>query len=308
MLAYLRLIRNRYDDVALLTVLASPLVGMSNDGLWRVRRAAIRRPIFTALERDDPPPGLAPEERQLALAFGQRFARLVRASAEVSLERLCDLIAAEHDYDLACLAMPDGDRRFANLRKLGRLAAEFEAVRGPDLEGFVRFCDEQAALQVREGEAATAEEGRDAIVLMTVHAAKGLEFDVVALADCGRERASRQTRDILVDSGGRIALRAVDPATGLLRPALGYADVAARERQSEREEARRLQYVGMTRARHHLIVSGALDPGEETTIAHLCGVLGVDLDSDAELDVGDARLRVRVERPAEAIRPPRTAR
>ena len=91
-------------------------------------------------------------------------------------------------------------------------------MRGPDLEGFVRFCDEQAALQVREGEAATAEEGRDAIVLMTVHAAKGLEFDVVALADCGRERASRQTRDILVDAGGRIALRAVDPATGLLRP------------------------------------------------------------------------------------------
>ncbi len=120
-LAYLRLIRNRYDDVALLTVLASPLVGMSNDGLWRVRRAAIRRPIFTALERDEPPAGLAPEERRLVLAFGQRFARLVRASAEVSLERLCDLIAAEHDYDLACLAMPDGDRRFANLRKLGRL-------------------------------------------------------------------------------------------------------------------------------------------------------------------------------------------
>ena len=297
-LAYLRLIRNRYDDVALLTVLASPLVGMSNDGLWRVRRAAIRRPIFTALERDEPPPGLTPEERRLALAFGQRFARLVRASAEVSLERLCDLIAAEHDYDLACLAMPDGDRRFANLRKLGRLAADFEAVRGPDLEGFVRFCDEQAALQVREGEAATAEEGRDAIVLMTVHSAKGLEFDVVALADCGRERASRQTRDILVDSGGRIALRAVDPATGLLRPALGYAEVAAAERQAEREEARRLQYVGMTRARHHLIVSGALDPGEETTIAHLCGVLGVDLDSDPELDIGDARLRVRVERPS----------
>jgi ATP-dependent exoDNAse (exonuclease V) beta subunit len=296
-LAYLRLVRNRYDDVALLTVLASPLVGMSNDGLWRVRRAAIRRPIFTALERDEPPPGLSAEERRLVLAFGQRFARLVRASAEVSLERLCDLIAAEHDYDLACLAMPDGDRRFANLRKLGRLAAEFEAVRGPDLEGFVRFCDEQAALQVREGEAATAEEGRDAIVLMTVHAAKGLEFDVVALADCGRERASRQTRDILVDSGGRIALRAVDPGTGLLRPALGYAEVAARERQSEREEARRLQYVGMTRARHHLIVSGALDPGEETAIAQLCGVLGVDLDSEPELDVGDARLRVRVERP-----------
>jgi ATP-dependent helicase/nuclease subunit A len=298
-LAYLRLIRNRYDDYALLTVLASPLVGMSNDGLLHVRRGAVKRPIFTALERDEPPPGLDPDERRLVLAFGQRFARLVRASAEVSLERLCDLIVAEHDYDLACLAMPDGDRRIANLRKLGRLAAEFEAVRGPDLEGFVNFCDEQAALQVREGEAATAEEGRDAIVLMTVHAAKGLEFDVVALADSGRERAARATRDILVAADGSIALRAADPATALLGPALGYREVAAAERANEREEARRLQYVAMTRARHHLIVSGAFEPDEETAIAHLCGVLGIDLDSDAEVDAGEASLRVRVERPGD---------
>jgi ATP-dependent helicase/nuclease subunit A len=303
-LAYLRLIRNRYDDVALLTVLASPLVGLSNDGLWRVRRAAVKRPIFTALERDEPPAGLSPKERQLVLAFGQRFARLVRAAGEVSLERLCDMVAAEHDYDLACLAMPDGDRRFANLRKLGRLAAEFEAVRGPDLEGFVGFCDEQAALQVREGEAAIAEEGRDAVVLMTVHAAKGLEFDVVALADCGRERLARATRDILVDSGGRVAMRAVNPATGAMGPALGYPEVADDERRAESDEASRLQYVGMTRARHHLIVSGALDPGEETTIARLCGVFGVGLDSDGDLDVGDARLRVRVDRPAPDAPPP----
>jgi RecB family exonuclease len=55
----------------------------------------------------------------------------------------------------------------------------------------------------------------------------------------------------------------------------------------------------MTRARHHLIVSGAFEPGEETAIAHLCGVLGVDLDCDEEVDAGAARLRVRVERPAD---------
>jgi hypothetical protein len=52
----------------------------------------------------------------------------------------------------------------------------------------------------------------------------------------------------------------------------------------------------MTRARHHLIVSGALDPGEETTIAHLCGMLGIDLDTEGEVDAGDARLHVRVVR------------
>jgi RecB family exonuclease len=59
----------------------------------------------------------------------------------------------------------------------------------------------------------------------------------------------------------------------------------------------------MTRARHHLIVSGAYEPDEETAIAHLCGVLGVGLDSDAEVDAGEAALRVRVERPGDPAAP-----
>jgi ATP-dependent helicase/nuclease subunit A len=300
LLAYLRLLRNRYDDVALLSVLASPLVGLSNAGLLWVRRAAVRRPIFTALERDEPPAGLSPDERRLVLAFRQRFARLVKRSGEVSLERLCELVVAEHDYDLAALALPDGDRRFANLRKLGRLAAEFEAVRGPDLEGFIRFCDEQAVLAAREGEAAIAEEGRDAVVLMTVHAAKGLEFDVVVLADQGRERAARQLPDILVGADGRAALRAPD-AGGMLRPALGYEQAAERERAADREEARRLQYVAMTRARRHLVLSGALDPGEETAVAEVCRLLEIGLDEDGEIDRGAARLHVAVSRPQPSL-------
>ena len=51
LLAYLRLLHNRYDDVALATVLASPFVGVSNDALVLLRRNATRRPLFTALER-----------------------------------------------------------------------------------------------------------------------------------------------------------------------------------------------------------------------------------------------------------------
>ena len=69
----------------------------------------------------------------------------------------------EHDYDLACLAQPDGDRRLANVVKLARMAGSYENLRGPDLEGFIGFCDEQAAVATREGEAATAEEDEQAM-------------------------------------------------------------------------------------------------------------------------------------------------
>ena len=297
-LAYLRLLRNRYDDFALLGVLASPLVGISNDGLLALRRGAVRRPIFTSLERDDLPEGLSADEQRLVAAFKQRLARLSTRLGEVGLERLIDLVVAEHDYDLACLAQPDGDRRLANVVKLARMAGSYEALRGPDLEGFIGFCDEQAAVATREGEAATAEEDEQAVVLMTTHAAKGLEFDVVVLVDTGRERMSRQAGDILVDAHGRVALRAPHPVDGSMQRALGWGEVAAAEAAAQAEEGRRLQYVALTRARRHLIVSGALDPTEDTTLAQICNTLGVGLDAEGDLEVGSARLRVRIGRPS----------
>ncbi len=89
LLSYLRLVHNRYDDVALTTVLASPFVGVSNDTLVLLRRNATRRPLFTALERDLPE-GLAAADERLLRAFLQRYGRLVRESTRVGLEALCE--------------------------------------------------------------------------------------------------------------------------------------------------------------------------------------------------------------------------
>src|SRR5205823_13396682 len=80
LLAYLRLLHNRYDDVALATVLASPFVGVSNDALVLVRRHAGRRPLFSGIERALPPE-LDEEDERLLRAFRQRYERLAAASA-----------------------------------------------------------------------------------------------------------------------------------------------------------------------------------------------------------------------------------
>ena len=75
LLAYLRLLHNRYDDEALVTVLASPFVGVSNDALLHLRRAAERRPLFVGLERSLPE-GLSERDLRLFRAFRQRYDRL----------------------------------------------------------------------------------------------------------------------------------------------------------------------------------------------------------------------------------------
>ncbi|HET8606831.1 MAG TPA: UvrD-helicase domain-containing protein [Gaiellaceae bacterium] len=258
LLAYLRLLHNRYDDEALVSVLASPFVGVSNDALVLLRRAAPRRPLFQPFERGLPE-ALDARDRQLCLAFRQRYERLAALAPTLSLERLCEEIVSRHDYDLAVLAQWDGRRRYANLRKLARLARAYEELRGADVEGFVRFVREQEAVGARELEAVAEEEGADAVRLLTIHAAKGLEFPVVIVADAGRDRAAPSSDEILVLPDGRFGFRVADPTTGKRRPALAYEEVREAERAEEEAERLRLYYVAMTRAIDRLIVSGAID-------------------------------------------------
>ncbi len=301
LLMYLRLLRNRYDDEALVTVLASPFVGASNDALALVRRHAGRRPLYTGIERTLPEALNADDER-LILAFKQRYGRLVAAASRVSLERLCELVVCEHDYDLAVLARPDGQRRYANLRKLMRLARSYEEVRGRDIEGFVGFLADQESFGANQLEAVSEEEGADAVRLLTIHAAKGLEFKVVVVADAGRDLAGAPAADeILALSDGRFGFKVVHPVSGERRAVFGYEDVLEGRRRADRAERLRLYYVAMTRAIDRLIVSGAVGEGRDTPIGWVLSRVGCDAEleqgsSPFELVRGGASFLVRLDR------------
>ena len=233
---YLRLVLNRYDDEALVSVLASPFVGVSNDALVP---SAPRRRQAPALQRDGARAcrrnwarGIGASSRLSDSATTGSFAQRPRAG----LERLCERIVSEHDYDLAVLARWDGRRRYANLRKLARLARSYEELRGPDIEGFLRFVADQEAAGARESEAVAEEEGGDAVRLLTIHSAKGLEFKVVVVADAGRnpERASRD--EILCLPDGRVGFKVVDPATGKRHAASGFDELREAERAADEAE------------------------------------------------------------------------
>jgi ATP-dependent helicase/nuclease subunit A len=303
LLAYLRLLHNRYDDEALVTVLASPLVGLSNDALVLLRRAAPKRPLFRPFERGVPAE-LSERDERLCRAFLQRYERLTRLAPTLSLERLVEGIVAEHDYDLAVLAQWDGRRRYANMRKLARLARSYEELRGPDVEGFVRFVREQEAVGAKELEAVAEEEGADAVRLLTIHAAKGLEFKVVVVADAGRDRHAPSPDEILCLPDGRFGFRVADPGTGKRRGALEYDAVSEAERAADEAERLRLYYVAMTRAQDRLIVSGAIDRDRKGDSLTPIGWVLARLDA-SELERGDnpveierngARLLVRVDK------------
>ena len=96
--------------------------------------------------------------------------------------------------------------------------------------------------------------------LLTIHAAKGLEFKVVVVADAGRERAGAVGRRDPRLSDGRFGFKVADPVSSRRRVGASTTRRCARAREAEeRAERLRLYYVAMTRAIDRLIVSGAVD-------------------------------------------------
>ena len=279
-LAYLAALANPHDEAALYGVLSSPFCGVGADALvllaeagrawgagpWAALLAA------TGAARNGAAPGRngsAPDDWLAALAPGDRerletFAAIFAAERERAerepVELLLERAVARTGYDLAILSRAGGERRMANLRKLMRLAREYERAEGRDLRGFIAYAVTQDLAQAREGEAPVESEGLDAVRLMTIHRAKGLEFGVVCVADLGRTAAPGHER-LLIGRDGSVGLRLLALGGGATVKALAYEQIAAALDAEEAAEERRLLYVAMTRARERLILSGASDPG-----------------------------------------------
>jgi ATP-dependent helicase/nuclease subunit A len=265
---YLAALANPRAEEALYTVLASPLVGVSADPLVVLAATARDRsldPWSVLRDPDGAFDGLDPSDRARLAHFADWFAGERLAAARAGIEELIDRVLERTGYDLAVLRMPGGPRRLANVRKLMRLAREHEAAHGPDLRGFLDLVARRAGGafgggsgpgEARESEAPVEGEALDAVRLMTIHRAKGLEFDVVCVADLGRGPRWR-AQLMRIGRDGRFGMRLAEPGTGRRESALDYKALGDERFEAEAQEERRLFYVAMTRARERLILSGA---------------------------------------------------
>jgi ATP-dependent helicase/nuclease subunit A len=248
LVAYLRVLANPLDSEALYGVLVSPLCGLSLDGLV----------LEAAGARDE----LGGEDRGRLEEF-EAWLRAERPAASwLGAEQLLDRALLRGGYELQIAGLPDARRRLANVRKLMRLAREWQSEHGSDLRGFVDLLQSRSdgadGVAARESEAPVEGEALDAVRLMTIHRSKGLEFPIVCVADLGRQVVPRAGALVKVGRDGvTLGLRLRRVGEGRRVSVLAYDALKAEEREREAEEERRLFYVAMTRAQERLIVSGA---------------------------------------------------
>jgi ATP-dependent exoDNAse (exonuclease V) beta subunit len=315
--AYLALLANPRDEASLYAALSSPFCGAGTDALVLLAEAgraeddgawaALRRAAAASEAVSGPPSWLGelpPGEAARLAAFARFVAGERRRAERLPVEVLLERAIAATGYDLAILARAGGDRRLANLRKLMRLAREYERAEGRDLRGFLAYAVQQDLAEAREGEAALESEGLDAVRLMTIHRAKGLEFPVVCVADLGRPAATGRER-LLIGEAGRAGVKLATLAGGEPVPALGYDRIADALSRAEAAEERRLLYVAATRAEERLILSGGIDTGRWPTprggrppldwlAPALVGPLAQFPDAETVVRCGDGAVAVRL--------------
>jgi len=214
-IAYLRLIHNPEDTISLRRVINMPPRGIGEKTLEGLETWARREGLspYEALKRlNEDVRGSPLEGRALRALVG--FARLLegwrQASSQLSVGALLKRVLEETGYlDYISDGTPQGEERVANVRELVNLTAEYETL------PLTTFLEEVALVSDVDG----LDESVNAPSLMTLHTAKGLEFEVVFL---------------------------VGLVEGLLPHQQSFDD------PEEMAEERRLMYVGMTRARKRL--------------------------------------------------------
>ncbi len=226
MLAYMRLLANPYDELSLLRIINVPNRKIGLKTLGELRQWASERhlTLYDAIGRIDEHSTLGKAAKHALSEFGKLLADLRSAMDELHLPELLSTIAERSGLGPDLRDNADGELdRWGNVLELRRVAEDYSEIETPAaLELFL----ENVALVGGADTAQTSEDGRlldeekaDAVTLITLHAAKGLEFPVVFIVG--------------MDEGSLPHARSVDKPEQL-------------------EEERRLTYVGFTRAMRRL--------------------------------------------------------
>ncbi|MDQ3880623.1 MAG: UvrD-helicase domain-containing protein, partial [Chloroflexota bacterium] len=215
-LAYVRLARNPADRVALERVINVPARGIGDKTVEELRRWAGSSggSLWDAVEAAERNPNLTPRARAQLAAFAELMRGLSAVAASEPPSAVFDAVTERSGLHASIDDKTvEGEERWTNVLELRNHAAEFDEIVPP--EGLARFLEEVALV----ADVDTMEDRPDRVTLITLHAAKGLEFPVVFIV--GLEE-------------------------GLLPHKRAF------ENDRELEEERRLAYVGMTRAKDRL--------------------------------------------------------
>ncbi len=224
-LAYLRLLENPADDISVQRIINIPKRGIGDTTIRAVAAFAGEQGLsfYEAVQRVQESPAFKPAARKKLLPFTMLVEELQADAREHAVDGLLELVIKKTGYveELERENTDEANERIQNINELCAKAAQY--MKDADEPSLGDFLEEVALI----ADIDTVEDGDDRVLLMTLHAAKGLEFPVVYLA--GMEEGTFPS-EMCIKSENEV---------------------------EEVEEERRLCYVGITRAKEALTLTSA---------------------------------------------------
>lgn len=272
-LAMLRILDNPRQDIPLAAVLKSPIAGLTDEELGRLRAHDRSVPFCECvlarcreLAQSEEP--LAEGYEKKLWEFWKLYERLRALVPDTPIHELIEIVLKESGYGNYAAAMPAGARRRANLRMLVEKAIAYENTSYKGLFHFVRYIDELQKYDVDFGEADMVGENEDVVRIMSIHKSKGLEFPVVFVCGLGRNFNKQDTRSRMVlhpELG--IGIDWIDGERRIKTPTILKRAIAKQIELENLGEELRVLYVALTRAKEKLILTGCRKEAENDLAA-----------------------------------------
>lgn len=246
------------NDISLAGVLRSPYVCISDEDLLAIsmKTGKFFNEKLAAAAVDTSMPGRV----RISTAY-KRIEKWKGAAGRIRIGELLRRICADSGIFGIIAADPFPAQERLNIEKLIDMADRFERSGYCSISSFSDYLNEAIGLAAREAEAVAPGEDLDAVKLMTIHAAKGLEFPVVVIPGMSIKYSYGADESIYIGDIGageiEAGFTAPDPDNENSHKASALRGIiGAIRRKKTDEEYKRLFYVACTRARERLIFAG----------------------------------------------------
>jgi len=287
-LAFLNIIDNPRQDIALVTVLKSAFAGFTDEELAKIRAGYGRREDGSAKEfydalcaaaqefsqetepacNTEPVQGTETAGREELCEKCRMFLGSLKEyrslAGALPVHELIHRIYRETGYYDYTSALPGGKKRRRNLDMLLEKAENYSATSYHGLFNFTRYIEQLKNYETDYGEAAGISGTDDVVRITTIHKSKGLEYPVTIIAGMGGRFNLSDTREsLMLDEELGMACDYVDTERRIRYPSLKAALIRERMRTGQAGEELRVLYVAMTRARDKLIMTGRVSDYEK---------------------------------------------
>ncbi|AKP66589.1 helicase-exonuclease AddAB subunit AddA [Companilactobacillus ginsenosidimutans] len=257
MMAMLNIIDNPRQDIPLVAVLRSPIVGLNEEELAEIKIVGNSTDYYTAMLQYVASEGTKDDISKKIISFLERIEGYRDFSNKNSLVKLIWKIYQDTGILEYVAGMPGGKQRAANLHALYQRANTYEKNNFMGLHKFIDFIKRMQDMDRDLSQPNSIETTDDSVKVMTIHASKGLEFPIVFLVNTDDEFNKKDyTAETLYDVKSGIGITILDQITRANARTMQRALISDRKQVSSVSEEMRLLYVALTRAKQKLILVG----------------------------------------------------